>query len=56
MTIALIAVGTLVAVSVAFEVVLRFLARRARSRFDNLPPSAQCKYQESLHKAQALDG
>ena len=53
MTIALIVVGVLVVAFVAFEVALRLLARRERSRFDNLPPAAQRKYQESLHKAQA---
>ena len=52
MKIALIAVGVLVVIFIAAEVVLRLVARRERSRFDILPPDQQRKYQESLYKAQ----
>ena len=56
MTIAIIAVGALVAIFIAVEVVLRLIVCRERKRFDNLPPAAQRKYQESLHKSQSLNG
>ena len=53
MTIALIAVGALVAIFIAVEVVLRLLARRERSRFDKMTPDQQRKYQEDMHKSQS---
>ena len=53
MEIALIAVGAIVAIFIAAEVVLRLIARRARSLFDNMTPDEQRKYQESLYTAQA---
>ena len=53
MEIALIAVGAIVAILIAVEVVLRLVARRERSRFDTMPPDQQRKYQEDMHKAQA---
>ena len=53
MTIAIIAVGALVAIFIAVEVVLRLIARCELARFDTLSPAAQRKHQESLHKSQA---
>ena len=53
MTIALIAVGALVAIFIAVEVVLRLIARRERQRFDSMPPDEQRKYQEDMHKSQS---
>ena len=53
MTIALIAVGAIVAIFIAVEVVLRLIARCELARFSTLSPSAQRKYQESLHKSQS---
>ena len=53
MIVALIAIGIVVVIFIAVEVVLRLIARRERKRFDNLPPAAQRKYQESLHKSQS---
>jgi len=53
MTIAIIAVGALVAIFIAVEVVLRLIARCELARFDTLSPAAQRKYQESLHKLQS---
>ena len=51
MTIALIAVGAIVAIFIAVEVVLRLIARRERQRFDALPPDEQRKEQERMYKA-----
>jgi hypothetical protein len=53
MTIAIIAVGALVAIFIAVEVVLRLIARRELASFSALSPAAQRKYQESLHKSQS---
>ena len=53
MTIAMIAVGALVAIFIVVEVVLRLVARRERQRFDRMTPGEQRKYQEDMHKAQA---
>ena len=52
MTISIIAVGALVAIFIAVEVVLRLIARRELARFSALSPAAQRKHQESLHKVQ----
>ena len=53
MKIALIAIGTIVAIFVAFEVVLRIIARHEHKRFDAMSPADQRKYQEDMHKAQS---
>ena len=53
MTIAIIAVGALVAISIAGEVVLRLIARCELARFSALSLAAQRKYQKSLHKSQS---
>ncbi len=53
MTIAIIAVGALVAIFIAVEVVLRLVARRERQRFEKMTPDEQRKEQERLYKAQA---
>ena len=53
MKIALIAVGAIVAILIAVEVVLRLVVRRERTRFDKMSPDQQRKYQEDMHKAQA---
>ncbi len=53
MTIALIAVGAIVAIFIDVEVVLRLIARCELARFSTLSPAAQRKYQESLHKSQS---
>ena len=51
MTIALIAVGALVAIFIAVEVVLRLIARRERQRFEKMTPDEQRKEQERMYKA-----
>ena len=51
--IALIAVGAIISIFIAAEVVLRLIARRERSRFAKLPPDKQRKYQEDMYRAQA---
>ena len=51
MTIALIAVGALVAIFIAAEVVLRLVARCERQRFDSMPPDEQRKEQERMYRA-----
>ena len=48
-----ITIAALIAIAVAFEVMLRLIARRERTRFDSLPPAAQRKHQEEMYKAQA---
>jgi len=53
MKIALIAVGAIVAILIAVEVVLRLVVRRERTRFDKMSPDQQRKYQEDMHKTQA---
>ena len=53
MTIAIIAVGALVAIFIAAEVVLRLIARRELASFSALSPAAQRKYQEDMHKSQS---
>ena len=53
MTIALIAIGAILAIFTVAEVVLRLIARCELARFDTLSPAAQRKYQESLHKSQS---
>ena len=50
--IAIIAVGALISIFIAAEVVLRLIARREHTRFTKLPPDQQRKYQGSLYKAQ----
>ena len=52
MKIALIAVGAIISIFIAADVVLRLIARRERTRFAKLPPDQQRKYQGSLYKAQ----
>ena len=52
--IALIIIGTIIAIFIAVEVVLRLIARRERKRFDNLPPDEQRKEQERLYKKHQL--
>ena len=54
MKIALIAIDTIVAIFVAFEVVLRIIARHEHKRFDAMSPADQRKYQEDMHKSQAF--
>lgn len=53
--IALIAVGAIISIFIAAEVVLRLIARREHSRFAKLPLETQRKYQEDMYRAQALD-
>lgn len=53
MKIAIIVVAAVVVVVIGIDIVLRLIARRERSRFDKMPPDAQRKYQEDMHKAQA---
>ena len=53
MKIALIVIGVIVAIFIAFEVVLRLIARHERTRIGNLPPDEQRKYQEGMHKSQS---
>ena len=52
MTIALIAVGVIIAIFISVEVVLRLIAFREHTRFYKMSPDAQRKYQEDMHKAQ----
>ena len=53
MTIALIAVGAIIVIFLAAEVMLRLVAVREHARFAALSPVAKRKYQESPHKAQS---
>lgn len=54
MKIALIVIGVIVIAFVAIEVVGRIVARRARARFDGLPPDEQRKEQARLYKAHQM--
>ena len=54
MTIALIAVGALVAIFIAVEVVLRLIARRERQRFEKMTPEERFKYQNEMRKRQLV--
>lgn len=54
MTIAIITIGVIVAIFIVAEVVLHLVARRERTRVDNLPPAEQRKYQEQMYKQQQL--
>ena len=54
MKIALIVIGVIVIAFVAIEVVGKMVARRAKARFDALPPDEQRKEQERLYKAQQM--
>ena len=53
MTTALIAIGAIVAIFIAVEVVLRFIASGELARFSTLSLAAQRKYQEDMHKSQS---
>ena len=48
----MIIIGTIIAIFIAVEVVLRLIAFREHNRFDKMPPDAQRKYQEDMHKSQ----
>ena len=54
MKITLIVIGVIAAIFVAFEVVLRIIARHEHKRFDAMSPADQRKYQEDMHKSQAF--
>ena len=54
MKIALIIVGAIVLVAIAFSLWSRLAYRRWRNRFDGLPPDEQRKEQERLYKAQQM--
>ena len=53
MKIALIIVGAIVLVAIAFSIWSRIAHRRWRKRFDSLPPDEQRKEQERKYKVRA---
>lgn len=53
MKIAIIVIAAVVVVVIGIDIVLRLVARRERSCFDKMPPDAQRKYQEGMHKSQS---
>ena len=54
MKIALIVVGIIIAIGVAFEIWSKIAYRRWRKRFDALPPDEQRKEQERLYRAKQM--
>jgi len=54
MKVALIIVGAVAIAGIAFEIVGNLIAKRARARFDRMPPDAQRKEQERMYRRQQM--